>query len=842
MCIVKTKENTIKIMKRSKKIIVVLMFLLTSVHAQQYVEFDNRILENLGFEHVDLSLFSGEEQVIGEYLATIELNSVNVARDYPLSFYIDDMNQSRVCFDEALLRKLAIKKSDLTVDKVTTESGSCYVVHQIEGSIIDFDSSLQNLQVTLPQKYLGPLDPNWVAPNERDNGINGLVLDYSALWEHQRYKSVNSSSSTRLRSYGTVGANIDRFRLRANYQYSSDAIYQDKFEWDQIYGFTDLGSINAKLYAGELFTRSNVFDGTRIKGVSIFSDEAMMPSYLRGYAPQITGIANSNAVVSVTQYGSVLRRVQVPSGPFVISDLPSYVNGTVTVEIEEANGEIRSYQVDVSSVPFLTRKGHARYSVNIGKISPTYKRHGDPDTNLVSADISYGMTSNLSLYGGTQFTTNSDYKAINIGIGANLEQFGALSFDVTQSENTQMYNTAGEQYKGRGHSYRFNYAKRFAQSTTLNIAGYRFSSRDFTTLNNYLAPFGPQEGYGTAREKNRVSMSISQQIPEWDINITGSMSKSSYWDQSTSSNYNIALNKVIREGLFTNTSVSFMLSQDGGWGNEGKDHRVGLYVSIPLGEKRGALSYGGSYSDRDNNTNHQMTYRNNSSRGNYSIGISTNHQRDLSGASDYRLNGSYSTQTGYGQALLIGDYSDHQRGLRASFDGSVTVTQHGIATHSRVYGDGSRLILDAGSPGVSMQGGDRSNLFGLIGVSNVASYQRASYRVNNDTLPENLVIQDGVVQVATSQGAIAYRSLGSISGETAIVIIRLLNDSYPPFGAVVNRENGQAQEVGIVAENGLTYLTGVKQGATYTVEWRGGSCLLEITTLDRNNINSLYCN
>ncbi|WP_252402841.1 fimbria/pilus outer membrane usher protein, partial [Escherichia coli] len=49
------------------------------------------------------------------------------------------------------------------------------------------------------------------------------------------------------------------------------------------------------------YTVSNVFDSVRFNGVSVFTDENMLPASLRGYAPSVTGTATSNATVTISQ-------------------------------------------------------------------------------------------------------------------------------------------------------------------------------------------------------------------------------------------------------------------------------------------------------------------------------------------------------------------------------------------------------------------------------------------------------------------------------------------------------------------------------------------------------------
>lgn len=821
-----------------------------SANADDSFEFDDSILKSMGFDNVDLSAFSGsEDQFLGEYSASVKLNSNIVLSEYPIHFY-QNQNGSIACITQDLAKSIHIRDNYIDslkkVSQYSTDAGVCLDILSLDSSVATyFDASKQEISITLPQAYLEDRDRSWVSPEYRDDGIPGVMLDYSLIWNYDRIKSRHDGykdSKSSIRSYGTIGGNLGQFRLRADYQYNSKASGDDKdFDWSQIYGFTDIASWNSKLFAGEIYSRSNVFDTTRIKGVSLYSDENMMPAYLRGYAPQITGVASSNAIVTISQYGNVVKAVQVPAGPFVISDLPSYVTGTVSVEIEEANGEIRNYQVDIAQVPFLTRKGSMRYSANIGKIDPIYTGDYKVSTNLISGDISYGLMSNVSVYGGLQHTTNGEYKAYNLGVGLNLQEFGAFSVDITKSKS--QIDNLGEDRSGT--SYRFNYAKRFSSSTSINIAGYRFSSRGFTGLSNYIVMKQAGRADAAAFEKNRFSLSISHQFVDYGLSVTGTISKSSYWNQKAISNYAMSFSKHIRsEGYFKNASINLTLSQDSGDFYD-KNRRVGLYVSIPLdSENNGRLQYGARYNTSDKRIDQNLRYYADGLGGDYSIGATAYHKKDLSGSIDYSLDARYDVDTGYGRFNSSIDYEEYRQNMRAGFDGSLTLTEHGLATHDRAYsGTSSRLILDAGAPGVPMDNEkDVSNVFGIVGISNISTYSYDSYRIDNDNLPDNVEVPAGIVDVAVSDGAIAYRSLGGISGEKSISTITLSDGSYPPFGATVYRENGEDKEVAIVASEGLTYLTGLKRNVKFVVKWNGSqSCELQIKSLNAEDLQNLTC-
>jgi outer membrane usher protein FimD/PapC len=102
--------------------------------------------------------------------------------------------------------------------------------------------------------------------------------------------------------------------------------------------FRPLPSNGAKLTLGETDFQSAIFDAFTYTGASLISDERMLPWSLRGYAPQITGIAQTNATVTVSLADRVIYQSKVPPGPFVIQDLNQSVQGTLDVKVTEEDG------------------------------------------------------------------------------------------------------------------------------------------------------------------------------------------------------------------------------------------------------------------------------------------------------------------------------------------------------------------------------------------------------------------------------------------------------------------------------------------------------------------------
>lgn len=812
-------------------------FLISTGYA---FEFNSNALKSLGFSNVDLSAFSGEnEQFTGTYLADITINQQRILNNYPIHFYHKD-SESHLCFTEEFLTALPLSKElkSLAMKEVVNDSdaGKCYNLKQQDSNIlIDFNDKQQKVDMRIPHAYLVEFDPYWTPPNKRDAGISGLVLDYNLLKIFNRYKNSHQKYHTdnKFSSYGVMGANLGRFRLRTNYQYDPNA--PQKFNRSETYVFTDIGNLNAQIYAGELYSRSNIFSSIRFKGISLYTDESMMPSYLQGYAPQITGTASTNAIVTVRQYGNIIKQVQVPPGPFTIANLPSYITGSVDVTVEESDGSTSKFQVEITSVPYLTRKGSLRYNINAGKVASKYNK-SKVDTKFISADSSYGLTNIISLIGGVTYTTNREYQAYNIGLGMNLGSFGGLSFDVTTSENR-----ANPEKTLSGKSYRLNYAKRFNRNTSLNLASYHFSSQNYTTLNNYVE-IKSNHRFRKYSEKDRYSLSVSQTIPDWDIRFTATASKSTYWNRPSNSYYNIGMYKSLRKGILKNSSISVNLSHNkNSYGTT--NNSISVFFRIPLENTASNISYNARYNDDSHQVSQSATLYNSGWGGNYSVGISTNHKRDLSGSIDYALNASYnSSNLSFGNFSASTSYTEDQQYLSTRFSGSLTLTQHGLATHNLVYNDNSRLIIDTGVSGVKIQNYSESNIFGLAGISNTPNYHKSTYLIDNDKLPDNVEIQDNVMEITPTQGAITYRSARAISGNKALVTITLLDGSPPPFGAIVYRENGQDLEVGIVADAGRTYLSGLNQKSKFIVKWgQDQSCNLQIHSLNSENPTNVIC-
>lgn len=88
----------------------------------------------------------------------------------------------------------------------------------------------------------------------------------------------------------------------------------------------------------------------------------------------------------------------------------------------------------------------------------------------------WGLPHDWTVFGGTQVSNN--YHALDIGLGKNLGDLGAISADLTEARATLPDDT-----QHQGQSLRFLYNKSINQwGTNLQLLGYRYSTKNFYTL------------------------------------------------------------------------------------------------------------------------------------------------------------------------------------------------------------------------------------------------------------------------------------------------------------------------------------------------------------------------
>ncbi|QXI57565.1 outer membrane usher protein [Pseudomonas sp. OE 28.3] len=795
------------------------------------IEFNTDVLDLIDRTNIDLSQFARSGFILpGTYSMVVHINGQPIAEQSVAFYHPDnDPKGSQACLSRSLVEQLGLKAAD--ADKLAWwKGGECLDVQSLPGTEVSGDLATSTLSINLPQAYLEYSAINWDPPSRWDEGVPGLLVDYS-LTAQSNYQRGDGNRNN-LSGNGTVGANAGAWRLRADWQGRvergrQEAAGPQKLEWSRYYAYRAIPALKARLVVGENYLYSDLFDSFRFTGAALNSDESQLPPNLRGYAPEVVGVAKTNAKVIISQQGRVLYETLVAAGPFCIQDLQDAVTGKLDVRVEEQDGSVHSFQMDTAGVPYLTRPGQVRYKLASGR--PSNLQHGGDGDFFGTGEFSWGISNGWSLFGGGM--TDNNYRALSVGAGRDLLAFGAVSLDVTQS-HAEVWN---ETLSGK--SYRLQYSKNFEQyDSQVTFAGYRFSEKNFLSMSEYLdARYyglnGELGGRGDYRDPNEgwkpiggskalYTVTVNKQFRDLGATVYASYNKQTYWDRPDTQRWNLSLSRYFNVGTVKNMSLSLNMYRTQEYNY--KDNGMAVTVSLPLG-RTGTLSMDASRTAGRNN-------------------FATRYSDRLDERNSYQLSASDSSASGY--LSHMGDQADidvsasTQEGgyssLGVSARGGGTVTQYGAALHRTTSTGGTRLMLDTGGvPDVPVRGygsPTRSNAFGKAVISDISSYQRTAASVDLERLPSTVEATQSVTQLTLTEGAIGYRSLSVIAGEKAMAILRLPDGSSPPFGATV--KNLKQQDTGIVNDGGNVYLSGLQAGEQMVVSWGGNEqCILTLPTV-----------
>ncbi|RVR37495.1 fimbrial biogenesis outer membrane usher protein [Klebsiella pneumoniae] len=735
------------------KISLIIAALSTASQPARAIEFATGILNMDDNDKVNLKKFERAGYIApGKYRLSVSLNNNLLHDDVDIIFVSVDGNENaRPCLPVELVDTMAIKPEHL--NNIISHNG-CIYVEDIDSVTTTTNLSRSALNVSVPQAFLQYSDSNWTPPSRWDNGIPGFMLDYDIAASKINYK--HSDNTQDYSSYGTAGVNVGPWRIRGNYL------------------------------------------------------EILYAPALRGYAPQVSGIAKTNARVKITQKGRTLYETNVPPGPFVISDLNQAVQGLLDVAVEEEDGSVQYFQVNTASIPFLTRQGSMRYKLFSGKpVYNTGNRYIGPE--FMSGEISWGAFNNTSLYGGF-IATNQNYQAATAGIGQDLHLLGALSMDVTRAQSKlEQQNTKS------GYSYRVNYARQFASTgSQISFMGYRFSDSNYLSMSDYLDYLKINKLY--QRDRETYTVMGNQHIPWVDVNTYLSYTHRNYWYGDSSNSMSLSMTRNFNAFDFRNITGTLSVSKTRY--RESDDRQIYFGISMPIGTGQ-QISYDSQYGE--GNRSHTVSYYNSSERDRSYRLSAGGRDTDISSGSAL-VRGSYRQRTQSGAFNVNASQKNRAyRSVSADWNGSVTITPYGAAFSESLGGETPRMLVSAhGVSDVPFNGGNaKTNRFGIAVIPGGSSFESNSYAVDIRRLPENVEMEKSIFQSTLTEGAIGYKSLPVNKGYRVMATITLADGTAPGFGSPVT-DTVSGRELGIVGPGGQAYLSGIDDNATAIVDLGNG--------------------
>lgn len=794
--------------------------------------FDPTLLMHGGAIPVDLSQYEKANAIPeGEYLVDIFVNNNNVA-SARLDFKRNKAGNVVAQLTPEMLVHYGVKPTAMKLP-----SGAEKTVIDDLGAVLPqatekFSVPQLRLDLSIPQAYVNSTVGGYVDPSLWEQGIPAFLMNYSLNGAKSWQSGSFMQSGSRYQNlYGNArgGINLGPWRLRSSYTYSesqnSGFSGGSRYRSEQFSNTNvqrNIASLNAEMTLGETSSGGEVLDGVPFRGIKLTSDDAMLPSSQRGFAPTVSGIAKSQALVTVTQNGNVIYQTNVAPGPFNITDIyQAGSSGDLTVTVTEADGSKHVSTQAYSTLPVMLRAGAMRYDVSVGRYSNGGYTNGAQNPLFGEATLVYGLPHYITLYGGG--LASEHYQTASLGTGLSLGRVGALSADVTASRAT----LPGGEVKN-GESYRLKYAKSMlATGTTVNLSAYRYSTKDYYSFSdaNSLGyqlreDAAPWEG---SRRRSSWLFSVSQSLGRWGgISVNGS--RDDYWGADW-------VNNRLGVGYNTNYkgisySLNYSLDRRMGSGNWPINRQLAFNMSVPLslfgvgGESGGSyLSYGMNH-DNSGRTSHQfsgggslldnrLSYNLYEGFGNQGAGQTGSVGVGYNGASA-NSSGSYS-------------FSRTSRSVNASVSGGVLLHPHGLL-FAPYLGDTVGLISVPDVAGVKTTSGQQAtNSGGYALVPYLSIYQKNMLSLDPTTFPNNVEVLQNSMNVYPTRGAVVEARFQARVGQR--VLMTLMYKGKPvPFGAVavIKGDRFGTDQGNIVADAGAVYLSGLSKQGVLNVSWGRG--------------------
>lgn len=771
------------------------------------LQFDARFLQGEHGHAADVRRFQRADAVPeGDQVLDIVINEQWKGR-WPVSLRRQgDEQQARPCYSDVLLKALTVDDTQLapSVREQLRGVDSCLPLSALglaASEQLDFSGLRLTLQVAQQALLHRPRD--YLPAEQWESGARVGFVDYRLnLFSQQSHVSDQrwQQSFLGLRSGLNTGAWY--WRHEGNLQ-AGDGIEQ-RYQPIATYVQRDIAPWKAQLTLGEAYSRSEVFDSIAFLGLGLGSDERMVPASQRGFAPTVTGVAYSTALLTIRQRGVVVHESTVQPGPFEISDL--YANGfsdDLEVTLREADGNQRTFTVPYQAAPLALRPGASRFDFSLGRWRDGL---GDTGAEHVQGSWQQGLSNRFSVHSGLLGADRYQSGALGVTLNSRL---GAVALTALQSRADLAW-----QGHSSGQALRLSWRQVTSSMTDLSAsllssdAGYyNFNDVARAQRDNDPGVYRPQT------TRLRASVGASQGLGGQGGRLTLQATRTQRWHRQ-GRDLSYSFGYFNRHGTL---GYGITASREQ-YTATGHRNRFGLTLSMPFGEsRRSALS---STLNSDGQGQHVSTTRLSTSAGefgewSYGVGLATAHDErgDTAGLDAnllYRgpigeVSGAMARHSDYRQASL------GVRGALVGHAGGLTGAQSLGESFAIVHAPGARHARLKQAPQVRL---DRRG-YGVL--PQLAPYSLNTVELDPKGTALDIELQISSQHVVPRAGAVPLLYYPTRSGRSAVIDARLGDGSALPFGAQVLDEAGD--ELGMVGQGSRLHVRGVNEKGRLQVRW-----------------------
>lgn len=772
-----------------------------------------------------LERLSEKEDILpGFYKVDVFVNKQIIER-MDLKFVEDQQKNISPCFDLVAIEKLGISEQILI--NIKKQQDQCVLLsNYIQSSSINFNFEKLRLDISIPQNDMHNIPRGYVNASQWDAGESIGFINYLGNYYHTSYQ-LQDHSQTQSAAYVSLngGVNIGKwqYRQQSNINYSPEI----GTKWTNIRSYISrpIEPIQGVLTLGQTYSSGKFFSGLSFNGLSLSSDERMLPDSLRGYAPTIQGIAKTNANVSILQNGKEIYQSTVAPGAFKISDLyPTNFNGDLIVKVREADGTISQFSVPFSAVPESLRLGASRYNLDVGKT-----RDIGEDTFFSNLTYQRGISNSVTLNSGLRLADG--YQAGLLG-GTYASNIGAFGANLTYSRAS-----LPDENIITGWMTNLTYSKTFQPTnTTVSLAGYRYSTEGYRDLGDVIGLRNSyKHGYrwesSTYQQRSRFEITLNQSLGDYGILFLSGSAQNYRDGRDNDVQAQIGYGKAFQNGLTLNLAV---MRQRYAYDNiinnrfdeidsklldNRQDTSVNLSLSFPLGryKKTNLPNLDLAYSHAENAKEfYQSTLSGSLTQDqslNYAVGLS--HDRNMQVTT---WNTNLNKRLDNSNLGLNASMSDNYWQVSTNLQGALAVHSGGI-TFGPYLGETFALVEAKGAEGARLFNGQgtRINHQGYALIPAITPYRYNNISLEPKGISDRVEIETNDQRIVPYAGAAVKVKFKTRMGYPLLIQAKLDADEFVPLGAdVIDSQNNV---IGMVGQSGQMYVrTSAKQGVL-TVKW-----------------------
>ncbi|EIA0806829.1 PefC/AfrB family outer membrane usher protein [Vibrio vulnificus] len=747
----------------------------------------------------------------GMYQVDVWVNGHRIGQS-ALTISEKEEKNNNLCLSAAWLDKAGVQFIPSFYDSVFDAGRQCYVFSAEKHSKVSFNPSMQQLKIVIPQAYL-PQDESQLPWNF---GESGARIQYSG--------NFNVNSDDELNAFGQVeiGLNHGRWRLDGNFNGSHND-ESNTISSNKLIITTPIRRLEGDFAFGRNQTNMSLFSDFGYYGASLRSNREMIPWEVQGYAPVISGIADSTSRVTVSQDGYTIYSKVVPPGPYELTDIAPVSNGDLQVTVRGEGGNERTTIYPVSSLPTLLREDESRYDFVVGA-----KNNSSELKDAFLSDEGLFAMGSFD-YGFNSYTLSSAsilhdfYQGLGLGLTRSLGVWGAVSIDGAA--------VSARYEDGRnsdGFSAGVTYAKSFSNRTDIQLLAYRYQSSGYVDFADFDATEVDDDSLLNQR-KSRYEARFSHQFDE--MYVRGMFWAQNYWDLNgydIGGNFSIGTQLQGKYPIFINgTYTDSVLTEE-------PDYAVTFSISIPFTfmdvdhYSYNTLGYSKS-GELNANTGVSATVN---ERLNYNLSANTDKHATSATASVSYAFDAIQTNASISQ-------NDDVTSLSGGISGSVLATSKSGVVFTGEVADTVAIVKLGEVSGVTFNDSLPTNDNGIT-VVRLSNYDNNTVSINPLNVPDNVELSRTSYSTVPTEHALVYREFEA--QKVHRYILRLKDKQ----GQVLTKGNAFApdgQYMGFVASNGVLLLNLNQPYSSIKIDSPNMNCRIDMSDVkeEQTTLQEVTC-